>query len=221
MGGGKKISWVRWKSVCQQKENGGIGIKDVRVMNVSLLAKWRWRLLDGENALWKDVLEEKYGPCKGCMLVGGAPSWPRFTSVWWKDLVRLDDFGDTGWFKSEIVRKVGNGLKTSFWKDKWCYRGSFSHLYPRLYSISNQKEASVGEIGEVLEEGWRWNFVWRRRLFVWEEELLHSLLEDVEGLRWSHEEDVWRWNLEENGYYSDEIGLFKVGSLGVERRCLG
>lgn len=37
--GGKKISWIRWKLVCQQKENGGIGIKDVRVMNVSLLAK--------------------------------------------------------------------------------------------------------------------------------------------------------------------------------------
>jgi hypothetical protein len=120
-------------------------------MNVSLLAKWRLRLLDGDNALWKDVLEEKYGPCKGCMLDGDAPSWPRFTSVWWKELVKLDNFGDVGWFKGEIVRKVGNGLKTSFWKDKWCQRGSFAHLYPRLYSISNQKEALVGEIGEVLE----------------------------------------------------------------------
>jgi len=30
-------------------------------MNASLLAKWRWRLLDGNGALWKDVLFARYG----------------------------------------------------------------------------------------------------------------------------------------------------------------
>ena len=39
MGGGKKISWVKWETVCQNKEKGGLGVKDIRVMNVSLLAK--------------------------------------------------------------------------------------------------------------------------------------------------------------------------------------
>jgi hypothetical protein len=61
VGGGRKISWVRWNSVCQTKENGGLGVRDVRVLNVSLLAKWKWRLLDEKPGLWKDVLV-KYGP---------------------------------------------------------------------------------------------------------------------------------------------------------------
>lgn len=39
VGGGKKINWVKWKSVCQQKRNGGVGVKDIRVMNISLLSK--------------------------------------------------------------------------------------------------------------------------------------------------------------------------------------
>jgi len=39
VGGGKKISWVKWETVCQNKEKGGLGVKDIRVMNVSLLAK--------------------------------------------------------------------------------------------------------------------------------------------------------------------------------------
>jgi hypothetical protein len=30
--------------------------------NANLLAKWRWRLLDDEPLLWKDVLKDKYGP---------------------------------------------------------------------------------------------------------------------------------------------------------------
>lgn len=53
LGGGvrgrKKISWVKWKVVCQQKRKGGSRVKDVRVVNVSLLTKWRWRLLDGKK----------------------------------------------------------------------------------------------------------------------------------------------------------------------------
>jgi len=71
VGGGTKISWVRWKSVCQQKHNEGVRVKDIRVMNVSLLAKWRWRLLDGKAALWKDVLQAKYGNRVGRLLEGG------------------------------------------------------------------------------------------------------------------------------------------------------
>lgn len=53
VGGEKKISWVKRKSVCQQKRNGGLGVKNVRVMNVSLLAmaleiaRWRKDSLEG------------------------------------------------------------------------------------------------------------------------------------------------------------------------------
>jgi len=51
VGAGRKISEVRWKLVCQHKDNGGLGVRDVRILNVSLLAKLRWRLLDGEDAI--------------------------------------------------------------------------------------------------------------------------------------------------------------------------
>lgn len=49
--GGKKICWLKRESVCQSKRNGGLRVNDIRVMNVSLLAKWCWRLLVGEDAL--------------------------------------------------------------------------------------------------------------------------------------------------------------------------
>lgn len=47
--------------MCQPKNNGGLGLRDVRVANLSILAKWRWRLIQGDNGMWKDVLIEKYG----------------------------------------------------------------------------------------------------------------------------------------------------------------
>ena len=118
VGGWKKISWVKWDTACQSKGKGGLGVKDIWVMNVSLLAKWRWRLLDGEKALWKEVLEEKYGPCIGGLLEGSDSPWPRHSSLSWKELVKIGDFGVRGWFNSQVSRKVGNGLNTSFWNVK-------------------------------------------------------------------------------------------------------
>jgi hypothetical protein len=65
--------------------------------------------------------------------------------------------------------------------------------------ISNQREALAGDVGAVTDTGTMWNVSWRRHLFVWEEELLVSLMEDLEGMHWSQEEDKWMWNLEELG----------------------
>lgn len=92
---------------------------------------------------------------------------------------------------------MGNGMSTSFWNDRWRGEKCFRLKYPRLYSVSNQKEALVGE----LHLGTEWRFNWRRHLFMWEEELLISLKEDVEGMVWSEEEDGMRWSLEGLGFF--------------------
>jgi hypothetical protein len=46
--------------VCQEKNNGSLGVKNIKVVNFSLLAKWRCRFLKLEDeAFWKDVLVAK------------------------------------------------------------------------------------------------------------------------------------------------------------------
>ena len=57
----KPISWVSRGDVCKQKEEGGLGIKDIRKLNCAMLAKWRWRLISQEKGKWKEVLLSKYG----------------------------------------------------------------------------------------------------------------------------------------------------------------
>lgn len=51
-----------WRKVCQPRCKGGLGVRDIRLVNVSLLAKWWWRLLQDQSSLWKEVLEDIYGP---------------------------------------------------------------------------------------------------------------------------------------------------------------
>ena len=45
----KHISWVRWENVCKTKEEGGLGVKDIRMFNRALLAKWKWRPMSEEK----------------------------------------------------------------------------------------------------------------------------------------------------------------------------
>lgn len=60
-GGGsrKKYHLVKWESLCKSKRKGGLGLKDIRKMNVSLLSKWWWRL-EKEDGIWQRIIRAKY-----------------------------------------------------------------------------------------------------------------------------------------------------------------
>jgi len=53
--------------VCKPKEEGGLGIIDIRKFNYALLAKWRWRLISEEKGRWKELLVSKYGMDFECL----------------------------------------------------------------------------------------------------------------------------------------------------------
>jgi hypothetical protein len=56
-GGGtnkRKNHLVKWIKICRSKKKGGLGIKNLRKMNLSLLSKWWWKL-EYENGLWQDL----------------------------------------------------------------------------------------------------------------------------------------------------------------------
>lgn len=56
----KKIHLANWNSICQSKKYGGLGIKPLKLMNQAFLGKWLWRLRDGSDSLWRDIVLAKY-----------------------------------------------------------------------------------------------------------------------------------------------------------------
>ncbi|PON52565.1 hypothetical protein PanWU01x14_208170 [Parasponia andersonii] len=52
---------VRWRGVCQAKENGGLGIGNIINYNKALISKWLWRFLLEYHSLWNRVIWSKYG----------------------------------------------------------------------------------------------------------------------------------------------------------------
>jgi hypothetical protein len=206
----RKISWVKWEVVCQPKTDGGLGVKDVRVMNLSLLAKWRWRILQYEESLRRDVITARYGEEIGLSADWMGLSFPSNSSNWWKDLKSIDEVANSSkWFSGGMVRKIGNGESTKFWHVKWIGDVALKVKFPRLFSLSEQKDIMISE---VLVVPYNSEFlVWRRGLFQWEVEQLLQLNTLLQAAALASGRDKWMWRLEEDG-------LFKVQSA---YNCLG
>ena len=111
--GNRKQHLVSWDVICKPKREGGLGIRLAKEMNIALLAKLGWRLLNTEDALWVKILRKKfkvgelYDPT---WLIGQgtwSPTW-RSIAVGIRDVI----VPGTRWI-------LGNGRGVRFWKYKW------------------------------------------------------------------------------------------------------
>nr|GEW86379.1 RNA-directed DNA polymerase, eukaryota, reverse transcriptase zinc-binding domain protein [Tanacetum cinerariifolium] len=57
----RKLAWIKWKNVLYSYNNGGLNIGSLKAFNLTLLQKWRWRLLSHKNALWVKVIKALHG----------------------------------------------------------------------------------------------------------------------------------------------------------------
>jgi hypothetical protein len=195
---------------------GGLGVRDIRAVNISLLAKWRWRLLFDDNALWKEVLKGKYGASVIGNAVLGEDCKPWYSSLWWKDICGIGSNLGNDWLSTEIIRKMGNGAHTSFWKDCWLGSAPLCERFPRLFSISTQKDETIANVWSPMVDG-GWNFSWRRRLFVWEMGLLDELLLVLSSVALSTEEDCWGWRPELGEDFTVKSAYNLVSGLMTDR----
>jgi hypothetical protein len=210
-----KIAWVKWVDVCRPKEEGGLGVRDLRLMNISLLAKWRWRLLMSHDLLWKSVLEAKYGVGISFSSELAKFNNVKFASLWWKDLCclgRLRENVEGDWCGEIMAKKLGSGGGTRFWLDKWLGPIPLCDLFPRLFSVSTHADKCVSDFGDWRNEVWCWMFRWRRQLFVWEGELLSQLLELLSNTTLTHEEDSWVCTIGDGGVYTVKNGYCFLAS---------
>ena len=195
----KPISSVSWENMCKAKEEGGLGLTDIRNFNYALLAKWRWRWLSDEGGKWKELLESKYGiDSESVQTPIKRQPW------WWRDLHRVCREGEgDGWFQAEIGWKLGRGDRARFWEDVWIENTNLKMLFPRLHSLLHNQGQRVEEVGVWEGSIWRWTLSWRRDRFEWESELVTELTTLISRATVKREEpDLRVWGNEENGCFT-------------------
>ncbi|KAG4954205.1 hypothetical protein JHK87_039799 [Glycine soja] len=148
---GKKIAWVAWRQVCVSREMGGLGIKDIKVLNNALLIKWKWLMFHQSDQLWSRILVSKY---KGWRGLEQGPS-KQYFSQWWSDLRSINQHQSMVDVSKQFTWKDGRGDQILFWKDSWVDGGILlKDQFPELYQISSQKLQIVADMGSFFENGW-------------------------------------------------------------------
>ncbi|XP_058741729.1 uncharacterized protein LOC131614118 [Vicia villosa] len=131
----------------------------MEVLNVALLSKWKWRILMDKEAVWRDILEERYGNIKLKVLVGDSSVVNKKDSMWWRDLLTSDNYENLLLenFASAIQVKVGNGLSSPFWYADWVGELSLLKIFPSLYSMARNHLQSIFSAGSFLHDNWQWD----------------------------------------------------------------
>ncbi|GAU10885.1 hypothetical protein TSUD_425050, partial [Trifolium subterraneum] len=187
-----KTCWVKWDDICRPKNEAGLGIRDLRLVNTSLLAKWRWKILSHEEEeVWKQIVKARYGSDVIGNRCLGAADIPRSTSNWWRDICNLE--GESSWFSSAVGKKVGRGDSTSFWNEIWIGDQSLRQRFPRLFGISLQKQEVIQNLGSLTEGRWQWELLWRRDRFQWEEDQYREFVDVIAPFAPVDNHDRWLW----------------------------
>jgi hypothetical protein len=185
----RKYHMVDWATMCKPKEFGGLGILNTKVMNIALMLKWIWKLYQGSNGLWVDLLRAKYLGNNDLF----SSEVPQTGSQFWNSIQKIKWY-----FKLGARHRVRNGRRTYFWLDWWTGSGPLRDRFPRLFSCSDNPFTTIS--GATQLDEWRIRF--RRTFGLAEVVEWENLCRVFDLCTFSNEEDEMKWALEPSGGYS-------------------
>ncbi|KAL2237584.1 UNVERIFIED_CONTAM: hypothetical protein Sindi_0950100 [Sesamum indicum] len=129
---------VAWKDLCRPKDEGGIGFKDIAILNRTLMTK---KLCDiircDRTSIWVEWLYQ------GRL---------RDTSIWtirenggswgWRKILRLRAF-----LRPMVDYQIGDGRTFYLWQDPWHYLGPLSVTFPTGTETTQNRGISQIEHG--------------------------------------------------------------------------
>ena len=107
-GSTRGMHWKSWDKVCVDKDDGGLGFKDITDFNTAMLAKQLWRLIEKPNTLFSRVFKGRY-------FRNASPLEPirsNSPSYGWRSIVSARSLVSKG-----IIKRVGSGSSISVWND--------------------------------------------------------------------------------------------------------
>lgn len=135
------ISLIGWDKVCRKKDEGGLGVRDIKLFNDALLLKLVWQLASGQDKLWVKFFQAKYYPRKGLWAnasTGGC-------SLLGRELQKLKKF-----FQDDLLWHVGDGTNIGALNQPW-----YDGWTPIVIGSNAQRDCRVADL--ILEEEGEWD----------------------------------------------------------------
>ncbi|XP_073019495.1 uncharacterized mitochondrial protein AtMg00310-like [Primulina eburnea] len=145
--GRKRMHWTTWKELCRPKRMGGMGFKDLKLFNKSLIAKQIWRLVQNPNSLVARVLKGRYHRHVDIMeaQLGNNPSFIWRSFVWGRELLR-----------EGLYWRIGDGKHIGVFHHRWVH--DLADPIP-FAAAELSPEAHVAEL--ITGKEWNTNMITR------------------------------------------------------------
>ncbi|XP_060965604.1 uncharacterized protein LOC133034522 [Cannabis sativa] len=180
----KGIHWKSWDRLTEHKSKGGMGFRNLRDFNISLLSKQGWRLLCQPHSLVGRIFKARYYK-NGDFLsaeLGGNPSFVCCSILEAQDVVR-----------EGVRRRIGNGSSVSALLDAWLPDDDNPKVTSTHPALLGQCVNSLMVSGEC---SWDVDLV----LDLFNNRDAHLILSIP--LSSSRVDDTWYWCLEKTGHFT-------------------
>ncbi|CAN1807424.1 Putative ribonuclease H protein At1g65750 [Linum perenne] len=208
----KKLHWINWDTIKCHKNNGGLGVQDLRILNEALLCKWSWRYATERAAWWRGLITTKCGTgpsewysswnfaSSGCSMWKGAIS---YSSLFWT-------YGSI---------EPGGGM-CAFWYDYWVRGVRLYLMFPRISAAAQSLDTLVANVCSFSDR-WVWSIPLRFQLRGGALEEWNNLLDFLAALPpdfLTEGPPSITWPLQANGCFTvaslrKELGSIKFGGL--------
>ncbi|KAF1879364.1 hypothetical protein Lal_00005830 [Lupinus albus] len=176
----RSLNLFRWDVLTRQKCDGGLGIRDARIANISLLGKLCWNLVSNNEKLWCRVLKSKYLGDNSVLF----PPRKASSSYTWRSVVKANHH-----LRDGFSLHLGSRAK-SFWYDNWSGFGKLCN-FVNFVNISDT---------QLL-----WNF---DILYTLVPPIIKDFIRDTYPLSNKNAEEGWIWESHDTGAYSANSGYW-------------
>ena len=111
---------IAWDKVCTPKAAGGLGVKNLETQNVCLLLKFAYKFLHSGDLPWKNWILH-HSPL---------PLHQSSNTSYLAKIIRASLHTLRGISQC----RIGDGLSTFFWLDRWILPEPLATAYPAIYS---------------------------------------------------------------------------------------
>ncbi|KAG6629497.1 hypothetical protein CIPAW_14G089200 [Carya illinoinensis] len=183
-----KLYLKSWKSICQPKNEGGLGLRLMENMNMALLAKTGWEISQANTNVWHSILTKKYLKTNTFWQVT-----PKVTdSIFWKHLLQTRKL-----LEQDMCYQISNGTSVSAWIDPWIPSLESFRLNPLSHITDLSPSLKVSDF--IIQESHYWNLPKMKQFFS-HESIKEILKIPLPSTRLREDRHIWVKN--HNGKFS-------------------
>ena len=137
------IAFRSQEDICQMKDNGGLGIRDLYTINKSLLIQAAWNIVTNKNPFLSSVIKSKYYHNSSFWTVN--TNGPR--SVFWSSILQV---------KKELCANATYQLRagnSSIWSTPWCsiWDSIHDHMHFQRREMTLAFRGKIGIPGRYIK----------------------------------------------------------------------